>query len=48
MKGFVVREGAVLCAGAKVFCKEGTLEIGKEAIVATNAVALHSIADYWI
>ena len=48
VKGFIIREGAALCAGAKVLCKEGTLEIGKKAIVAANAVLTHSIGSYEI
>lgn len=46
VKGFIIREGAALCAGAKVLCKEGTLEIGKKSIVAANAVLTHSIGPY--
>lgn len=48
VKGFIVHEGAALCAGAKVLCKEGTIEIGKKAIVAANAVLTHSIGPYEI
>ena len=34
----IVEEGAIICAGAKILCKEGTLTIGKNTIVAANAV----------
>jgi serine O-acetyltransferase len=45
MKGIVVKEGAILCAGAKILCKEGILTIGKNSVVAANAVLLNSIGD---
>lgn len=45
MKGIIVEEGAVICAGAKVLCKEGTLVIGKNSIIAANAVLLTSTQD---
>lgn len=45
MEGVVIKKGAIICAGAKVFCKEGTLIIGENAIVAANAVLLNSIDD---
>lgn len=45
MKSIVIKENAIICAGAKVLCKEGTLTIGKNSIVAANAVLLNSIGD---
>ncbi|WP_238884691.1 hypothetical protein [Clostridium sp. YIM B02551] len=45
MKEIVVEEGAIICAGAKVLCKEGTLVIGKNSIVAANAVLLSSTKE---
>lgn len=48
VNGFIIHEGAALCAGAKILCKEGTLEIGKKSIVAANAVLTHSIGPYEI
>lgn len=40
-----IKSGAIICAGAKVLCKEGTLIVGKNSVVAANAVLLHSIPD---
>lgn len=41
---FIIRKGAILCAGAKLLCKPNeTLEVGENSIVAANAVLLHSI-----
>ena len=42
-EGFYVEQGACICAGAKIICKKGTLRIGKDAVVAANAVLLNSI-----
>lgn len=44
-EGLLVREGAILCTGAKVLCKEGILVVGKNSIVAANAVLTRSIPD---
>ncbi|MFG3056794.1 hypothetical protein ACGFZP_38400 [Kitasatospora sp. NPDC048239] len=38
MRRVVVEDGAVLCAGAKVVCKEGVLTVGAGTIVGANAV----------
>lgn len=46
VKGFHIGKGSTLCAGARVLCKEGMLEIGDHAIVAANAVLTHSIGPY--
>lgn len=48
VKGFIIEEGAALCSGCKVLCKEGTLTVGRRAIVAANAVLLNSIGPYEI
>lgn len=48
VEGFVIEQGAALCAGAKILCKEGTLRIGKHAIIAANAVVTHSVGAYEI
>lgn len=45
MKSIIIKENAIICAGAKVLCKEGILTIGKNSIVAANAVLLNSIGD---
>lgn len=44
-EGILIKEGAILSAGAKILCKEGTLVVGKNSIVAANAVLLNSIPD---
>lgn len=48
VEGFVIEKGVALCAGSKILCKEGTLRIGKHAIVAANAVVTKSIGPYEI
>ena len=48
VEGFVIEKGAALCAGAKILCKEGTLRIGKHAIIAANAVVTNSVGSYEI
>ena len=44
-KGFLLKEGACICARAKLICKKGTLVIGYNAVVAAIAVLLNSIGD---
>lgn len=44
-EGFHIKEGACICAGAKLICKKGTLVVGKNAVVGANAVLLNSIGD---
>lgn len=39
---FIVEDGAVICSGAKVIGKKGILKIGKNSIIAANAVLLNS------
>src|SRR5690625_4641894 len=41
-EGVLIKEGAILSAGAKILCKEGKLVVGKNSIVAANAVLLNS------
>ena len=45
LKGFIIRKGAIICAGAKIIGTKGTLVIGENAIVGANAVVLSSIGD---
>lgn len=45
MGKIIVGEGAIICAGAKVLCKENDLIIGKNTIVAANSVLLQSTGD---
>ncbi len=42
MESIIIEEGAILCAGCKILCKEKRLVIGKNSIVAANAVLLNS------
>ena len=44
-QGIHLKEGSVLCAGAKVICNKGTLIVGRNTIVAANAVLLQSTGD---
>ena len=44
-EGFHIKEGACICAGAKLICKNGSLVVGKNAVVGANAVLLNSIGD---
>lgn len=48
-EGFIVEEGAVLCAGAKILCTHGKLIIGTDSIVGANTVLTHSIgpSEIW-
>lgn len=42
MDGIVIGDGAVLCPGAKVLCREGVLEVAAGTIVGANAVLTQS------
>ena len=42
MQKIIIRKGAVLCAGAKILCKTGVLEIGENTVIGANAVLLTS------
>lgn len=44
-EGFHIKQGACICAGAKLICKEGTLTVGENAVIAANAVLLNSVGD---
>jgi serine O-acetyltransferase len=48
-KGIVVEDDVILCPGAKVLCKEGTLHIGRGSVVGANAVLLDStgVNEIW-
>jgi serine O-acetyltransferase len=43
--GIEVGDDAILAAGAKVLCKEGTLRVGRGTVVGANAVLLQSTGD---
>ena len=48
---FVIKKGAVICAGAKLLCKPNeTLVVGENSIVGANAVLLESIPanEIWV
>ena len=40
-----VKQGAILCAGAKILSKEPHMVIGQNSIVAANSVLTHSIGE---
>jgi serine O-acetyltransferase len=42
MERVVVEDGAVLCAGARVVCKEGVLTVGRGTVIGANAVLTRS------
>ena len=45
MEKIIIDDGAVICAGAKILCKEGVLRVGKNTIVGANAVLTRSTGD---
>lgn len=45
-KGVEIGEGASICTGAKVLCKDGVLRVGKGTVIGANAVLLRSTGDY--
>lgn len=45
MKNIVIKKNAIICAGAKILCREGTLTIGENSIIAANSVLLQSVGD---
>lgn len=45
MKGIHLKNNAIICAGAKILCKNGTLTVGENSIIASNAVLLESTGD---
>lgn len=44
-EGILIKDGAILCAGAKILCKNGLLTVGKNTIIGANAVLLCSTGD---
>ncbi len=44
-EGIVVKEGAVLCAGAKIICNRGVLTVGRNTVIGANAVLTTSTGD---
>lgn len=43
--GFVIEEGAVLCAGAKIIGSHGKMVVGKNTIIGANAVLTRSTGE---
>lgn len=41
-EGFVLEDGVILGAGAKVLCKKGILHVGEGTVVGANAVLMQS------
>lgn len=48
LKGFVIHDNAVLCAGAKIICSKGILIVGRGTVIAANALLTSSTGDYEI
>ena len=45
MEEIIIKNGAIICAGAKILCKSGTLIVGQNTIIGANAVLLNSTGD---
>lgn len=45
MEGILIKKGAIIGAGAKVLCKEGTLVVGENTVIGANAVLFDSTGD---
>jgi serine O-acetyltransferase len=45
MERIIIEDGAMLCAGAKILCSEGTLTVGRGTIVGANAVLTQSTGE---
>lgn len=46
--GFEIKDGAILCAGAKILCSHGKRIIGENSIVAANAVVVEDVPANYI
>lgn len=44
-KGIVIDDDVILCPGAKILCKQGTLRVGRGTVVGANAVLLESTGE---
>ena len=44
-EGFLIKKGAVLCAGSKILGKNGTLVVGENTIIGANSVLTRSTGD---
>jgi serine O-acetyltransferase len=47
-EGILVEDDAIICPGARVLCKEGTLKVGRGTVVGANAVLLKSTGEFEI
>ncbi|MGG4407213.1 hypothetical protein ABER75_00480 [Niallia taxi] len=45
MESILIKEGAIICAGAKVLCKEGKLVVGNKTVVGANSVLSQSTGE---
>ncbi|WP_242303188.1 serine O-acetyltransferase [Bacillus cereus group sp. BfR-BA-01495] len=45
MQGIEIKDGAIICSGAKVLCKEGILTVGKNTVVGANSVLTCSTGE---
>lgn len=43
--GIIIEDGAILCPGAKILCKQGILRIGHGSVIGANAVLLQSTGE---
>lgn len=43
--GFVIEDGVIICAGAKIISSEETLVVGKNTIIGANAVLTRSTGE---
>ena len=46
--GFLIREGSIICSGAKILGTNGTRIVGKNSVIAANAVVIKDVPDYAI
>ena len=44
-KGFIIKKGAILCAGSKVLCTHGKRIIGEGSVVGANSVVTEDVPD---
>lgn len=44
-KKIILDDGCVICSGAKVLCKNGTLIVGKNTVIAANSVLTQSTGE---
>ena len=44
-EGIIVEDGAILCPGAKILCKQAVLKVGRGSVIGANAVLLESTGE---